>query len=136
VPAPWEQPFRLAANLDVTLADGLHALANWKGVWGRSWALRKGYYDYLALLGDPPFPNYDLARPGQQTLAPFSRIDLGMRGEMAVRDVTLEAQVRLVNVLDRRNTFDRSLGSTGVRAESIARTLPGRRMFVMVGVRF
>jgi hypothetical protein len=136
VPAPWAQPLRLAANLDVALADDLHALADWTGTWGRSWALRKGYYDYLALASDAPFPTYDLTRPGRQTLAPFARLDLGVKGERAVGDVTLEAQLRLVNVLDRRNAFDRSLGTTGTRTEPVPRTLPGRRAFVLLGVRF
>jgi hypothetical protein len=132
VPAPWEQPLRLAATLDATLADGLHARAHWTGTWGRSWALRRGYYDYLALTDGPPFPTTDLTRPGRQTLAPFSRLDLGLRGEVAVRDVALEGQVSVVNVLDRHNAFDRSLDAGG---EPRARTLPGRRVFVSVGVR-
>jgi hypothetical protein len=136
VPAPWGQPLRLAATLDVTLADGLHGLAHWTGTWGRAWALRKGYYDYLALAGDTPFPTYDLTRPGRQTLPPFARLDLGVKGERAVGDVILEAHLRLVNVLDRRNAFDRSLGATGAPAEPVPRALPGRRAFVMVGVRY
>jgi len=136
VSAPWAQPVRLAANVDLRLADGLHALAHWKGIWGRPWALRQGYYDYLALSETAPFPSYDLTRPEQQTLDPFSRVDLGVKGERTVRDVTLEAQLSLVNVLDRQNEFDRSLGAAGPPAGSIPRTLPGRRAFVLVGVRF
>ena len=136
VPAPWAQPLRLAATLDATLADGLHALAHWTGTWGRSWALRQGYYDYLALTDGASLPTTDLTRPGRQTLAPFSRLDLGVKGETTVRGVTLEAQVSLVNVLDRRNAFDRSLGTTDDPAEPRARTLPGRRAFVLLGVRF
>jgi len=134
--APWAQPLRLAAHVDLRLADGLHARANWKGIWGRAWALRQGYYDYLALTDETPFPGYDLARPEQQTLAPFSRFDLGLRGERSLRGVTLEAQLSVVNVLDRHNEFDRSLGAAGTPAEPISRTLPGRRAFVLVGVRF
>ena len=136
VPAPWEQPLRLGATLDVALADGLHALANWKGVWGRSWALRKGYYDYLAPTGGRSLPDAALERPGEQTLAPFSRLDLGVKGTGDVRDVTLEAQLSLVNVLDRRNAFDRSLGAAGASGAPVARPLPGRRAFVLLGVRF
>jgi len=136
VSAPWAQPLRLSAHVDVRVTDGLHALANWKGTWGRTWALRQGYYDYLALADEAPFPGYDLTRPEQQTLDPFSRVDLGLKGERSLRGVTLEAQLSLVNVLDRRNAFDRSLGAAGTSAEPIPRTLPGRRAFVLVGVRF
>jgi hypothetical protein len=136
VPAPWEQPLRLAANVDVTLTDGLHALGHWRGVWGRSWALRRPYYDYLAPLDADRFPGYDLSRPGRQTLAPFSRLDLGLRGEMRVGGVAVEAQLSLVNVLDRPNPFDQSLDPTGPRPTPVPRTLPGRRAFVLLGLRY
>ena len=136
VSAPWAQPLRLAASVDVRIADGLHARANWKGIWGRSWALRQGYYDYLALAEPTPFPGYDLTQPEQQTLAPFSRFDLGLKGERRLRGITLEAQLSVVNVLDRHNEFDQSLGATGAPAAPRPRTLPGRRAFVLVGVRF
>ena len=136
VPAPWEQPLRLSADLDVRLADGLHAVGHWKGIWGRSWALRRGYYDYLALAGTAPFPGHDLSRPGTQTLAPFSRLDLGLRGTTTLRGVALEAQFTLVNVLDRHNPFDRSLTSATTAAAPAPRTLPGRRAFVLLELRY
>jgi hypothetical protein len=136
VPTPWEQPLRLSARLDVALTDGLHALGHWRGTWGRSWALRRPYYDYLAPLDADRFPGYDLSRPGQQTLDPFSRLDLGLKGTLRVRGVTVEAQLRLVNVLDRHNPFDQSLTPTGARPVPTTRTLPGRRAFVLLGLRY
>jgi hypothetical protein len=136
VPAPWEQPFRLAANLDVTLTDGLHALAHWTGTWGRSWALRRAYYDYLAPLDADRFPGYDLSRPGDQTLDPFSRLDLGLKGETTVGGVTVRAQFQVVNVLGRANAFDQSLAPTDSRPTPVPRTLPGRRVFVLLGLRY
>ncbi len=136
VPAPWEQPLRLSANLDVTLTDGLHALANWKGIWGRSWALRRAYYDYFALVDPNRFPGYDLSRPDQQKLDPFSRLDLGLKGERTVGGVTVEAQLSVVNVLGRRNAFDQSLDPTGPGPTPVSRTLPGRRVFVLLGLRY
>ena len=136
VPAPWEQPLRVAADLDVALTDGLHALAHWAAIWGRSWALRRPYYDYLAPLDADRFAGYDLSQPGQQTLPPFSRVDLGLRGSVSVRDVTLEAQLSLVNVLGRRNPFDQSLVPTGPRPRPMVRTLPGRRAVALLALRY
>jgi len=136
VPAPWAQPVRLATQIDVTLAKGVNALANWNGIWGRSWALRRAYYDYLAPLDAGRFAGYDLSRPGEQILSPFFRLDLGLTGEATVRGVAVEAQVRLVNVLGRRNAFDQSLDPTGARPTPVARTLPGRRAFVLLGLRY
>jgi hypothetical protein len=46
----------------------------------------------------------------------------------------VEAQLSVVNVLGRRNAFDRSLDAAG--AHPRARTLPGRRAFVLVGLRY
>ena len=136
VPAPWEQPIRLSASLDVALIDGLHALGHWKGIWGRSWALRRAYYDYLAPLDANRFPGYDLSRPGRQTLDPFSRLDLGLKGETTVGGVTLQAQLQVVNVLGRHNSFDQSLAPTGARPVPEFRTLPGRRAFLLLGLRY
>jgi hypothetical protein len=136
VPAPWAQPLRLSATVGVPLGDHLEAQGHWKGTWGRPWALRRGYYDYLALAEDDPFPGYDLSRPGDQTLDAFSRLDLGMNGTYSVRGVTLEAQVRVVNVLDRHNPFDWSLSSRDGSATPVSRTLPGRRAFVLFGIQY
>jgi hypothetical protein len=138
VPAPWEQPFRLTTSLDVLVRDGLTAQAHWQGIWGRSWAFRQAYYDYLALADDGPLPNSALSHPGRHTLAPYARLDLGLRGETTVRGVTLDAEVRIVNVFDRRNAFDQSLAPARPRAPrtAVPRTLPGRRAFVRLGLRY
>ena len=136
VPAPWEQPLRLSATASVPIGTHLTVQGHWKGTWGRSWALRRGYYDYLALTDENSFPAYDLARPGDQTLDAFSRLDLGVNGTYAVRGVTLDVQMRVVNVLDRHNPFDWSLSARDASATPVPRTLPGRRAFVLVGLRY
>ena len=137
VPAPWEQPVRLTANLDIELADGLHALGSWQGTWGRPWALRRAYYDYTAQTANRQFlEGPDLNRPGDQVLAPFSRFDLGLKVERRLRGVALQTQLSVVNVLDRPNPFDRSLGTPGAPPGGTTRTLPGRRFFMLLGVRY
>ena len=137
VPASWEQPLRLASNLDVRLAEGVHALGSWQGVWGRPWALRRAYYDYVALTdAAETLTAFDLDRPGNQVLAPFSRFDVGLRAETTIRGVTVEAQTSIVNVFDRANPFDWSLAASAGAPERIARTLPGRHLFVLIGLRY
>ncbi len=137
VPAPWAQPLRLTADLNVTLVDGLRARAHWQGIWNQPWALRRAYYDYIALAeGTDALAPFDPSRPGDQTLDPFSRLDLGLEGETKIMGVTLEGQVSLVNVLDRQNPFDWSLDPTGPQPTPIKRTLPGRRLFVLLGLRY
>ena len=137
VPAPWAQPLRLTTDLDVALTDGLRARAQWQGIWNQPWALRRAYYDYIALADGPDaLPPFDLSRPGDQTLDPFSRLDLGLKGETKILGMTLEGQVSLINVLDRHNPFDWSLDPTGSQPTPVRRTLPGRRLFVLLGLRY
>ena len=137
VSAPWEQPVRVVTNLDVKLADGLHALGSWQGTWGRSWALRRAYYDYAALTADgAALDGFDLDRPGAHVLAPFSRFDMGLKAERRLRGLTIEAQLNVANVFDRANPFDWSLDTSGTQTARIARTLPGRRLFVLLGLRY
>ena len=134
VPAPWETPLELSANVDVRVGGGVHAVGSWSGQWGRSWALRRAYYDYVALSGG--IDGYDLDRPSEQRLAPFSRIDLGLRTKHRVGGVTLQVQAGALNVLGRANPFDWSLDAasaqTGSAPRPIARTLPGRRFYLKV----
>lgn len=137
VPAPWNQPVRLSTNLDLKVVDGLHARGSWQGMWRRPWALRRAYYDYTALTANADaLDGIDLDRPGDQVLAPFARLDLGLHAQQRVRGVTVEAQLNVVNVLDRANPFDWSLDTTGAELTRVARTLPGRHLFVLLGLRY
>ena len=137
VPAPWEQPVRLTADLDVRLTENVTLQSDWQGIWGRSWALRRAYYDYLGPMGAGPAPGtVDLSNPGAQTLDPFHRLDLGVRLQTTVQGIGLDAEVNLVNVTDRQNAFDRSLNLEAAPPASMERTLPGRRLFVMLTLRY
>jgi hypothetical protein len=134
VPAPWEEPLRASANVGVTVVDGVQATASWRGSWNRPWALRRSYYDYLAQTASE-IEGVDLQRPGAQRLAPFSRFDLGLETRTTLRGVGIEARAGIVNLFDRANPFDESLHPGANGAERVARTLPGRRLFLLIGVR-
>jgi len=137
VPASWEQPVRLDADIGVGLGRGVEARVSGQGVWGRSWALRRAYYDYIANIeGGDAFEGFDLNRPGDQQLAPMLRLDLALRGEWTLKGVGLRTQIGLVNALDRANPFDWSLDTSGPVPEAAPRNLPGRRAFVLVGIRY
>jgi hypothetical protein len=131
VPAPWETPVQLSANVDVKVVDGLSVLGSWQGEWHRPWALRQAYYDYARATGSfgaADLGTVNLDRPGAQRLAPYSRLDAGVRAERTLGGVTLSTRIQVLNVLDRANAFDASLDPpTGAR---VPRTLPGRRLYV------
>lgn len=137
VPAPWEQPVRLDADLGVALGRGVEARASGQGIWGRSWALRRAYYDYIVpTQGSDAFEGIDLSRPGDQQLAPMLQLDLALRSEWTLRGVGLRTQIGLVNALDRANPFDWSLDTSGATPKALPRHLPGRRAFLLVGIRY
>ena len=137
VPAPWEQPVHLATGLDVRITEGVQLQSNWEGIWGRSWAFRRAYYDYLQPLGaDAELDGVDLGDPGSHTLDPFYRLDLGVRTDITLRGVSLEAEVNLINVFDRANASDRSLALGGGAPQTMERGLPGRRLFVLLALQY
>ena len=137
VPASWEQPVRLDADIGVALGKGVEARVSGQGIWGRSWALRRAYYDYIVhTQGNDAFEGFDLNRPGDQQLAPMLRLDLALRGEWTLKGMGLHAQIGLVNALDRANPFDWSLDTSGAVPEAVPRNLPGRRAFVLLGIRY
>ena len=136
VAAPWEEPLRLAARTGIRLVEGLQARARWESVWGRSWALRPIYYDYVGPSSAPPsLDNVSLRTPGTDALAPYHRLDLGVQGTLTWQGVTAEAQLSLVNVLGRANPFDASLRPEGPSLVRQERNLPGRRVVAILKLR-
>lgn len=137
VAAPWEEPVRLAARTEIRLADGLKVRARWEGIWGRSWALRPIYYDYVGPSGAPTsLSDISLSTPGTDELAPYHRLDLGLQGTLAWQGVTATTEVSLVNALGRENPFDVSLRPRGASLDRRARTLPGQRIVAALNLRF
>lgn len=125
-PVPWNEPHRLALDVDVPLTDGLTTHLSWKGIWGRPWAFRSAYYDYLAA-GPASTGGFALNDPSAQTLAPMYRLDAGLSYTRRWRGVRVEARTQLVNLLNRTNAFDWRLSPTDDGLAKRVRTLPGRR---------
>ena len=126
-PAPWNQPHRLTLDATVTMTPTLSIDANWRGAWGRRWAARRAYYDYLAL-GDEPltFELFDLNRPADQVVPPYYRLDAGLTYARSWGRTTMQLRAFVVNVLDRNNVYDWSVEETPAGEARIDRTLPGR----------
>ncbi len=134
VPAPWEEPVRLAAQARLRLADGLQVRGQWESVWGRAWALRRIYYDYVGPAG--ALERASLDAPGTDRLAPYHRLDLGLQGERSWRGVTVGLQLTLANALGRANPFDASLRAPDAPRPRLSRTLPGRRLVGVLTLRY
>lgn len=127
-PAPWNVPHRLTLDASVALNDVLSADVNWRSAWGQRWALRRAYYDYLALRDAPgAFGAFDLNQPSDQKLSPYHRLDVGLTYEQPLGPATMQLRAFVVNVLGRNNVYDWSLEQSGEEVTRVNRTLPGRQ---------
>ena len=127
-PAPWVEPHRLYAGADADLGRGLSVRLDGRGVWGRSWGLRRSYYDVVALdaVADGP----DVGRPADDRLPALLDLDatLGWTGRIGTSRIEIRGEIR--NLLDRDNVLDLLLRRTlddeaAPTYSSEPRTLPG-----------
>src|SRR5690606_33087813 len=120
-------PHALALDAGVALGGGLRAGASWRGAWGRTWGLRRVYYDYLADAAGA-FAPFDLDRPEDHALPATYTLDLDLTLVRAVAGTVVEVRGLVANVLDRRNVYDWSLEPAGDGVAALPRTLPGRHL--------
>lgn len=129
-PVPWNTPHRITADVSTDLFHGIRALANWEAGWGRKWALRRSYYDYIAYdQSAPSVAPFDLHDPSSSGVPAYYRLDAGM--SFRTQWDTFDAELRLfvTNVTNRRNVYDLSLQPGVDGFESVPRMLPGRHVF-------
>ncbi|ACY46959.1 TonB-dependent receptor plug [Rhodothermus marinus DSM 4252] len=137
VPAPWNEPHRIRLDLSRELPAGLMLLGSGQVQWGRRWAFRRLYYDYLRYSGTPTIGGYDLDRPERHRLPGRYRLDLGLSWHGRVRAAHLQLQLLVRNVLNRRDVYDRSLTLTElVSPTPVDRLLPGRQWLLTVQVAY
>ncbi len=136
-PVPWNSPHRLTADVTADLFDGVQALANWEAGWGRKWALRRSYYDYLAFHQPPEnVAPFDLQDPSSSAAPAYYRLDAGLSFRTHWKTFDAEFRLFATNVTNRHNVYDFSLqhGRDGV--EPIPRTLPGRHLYFSARVSY
>ncbi|MEM1093937.1 MAG: TonB-dependent receptor [Bacteroidota bacterium] len=111
VRAPWNEPHRVALDLDVHPAEWLTFTARSHAVWGRRWGFRQAYYDYFA--SDPGgvfvFGPYDLKDPDAHRLPALYQLDVGLAITLPVGRSVLQIRGDVLNVLGRNNVADWSL---------------------------
>ena len=112
---------------------GLVLRARALGVWGRSWALRRAYYDVVGA-GADAVGGVALDRPGDDRLPPLLTLDLGAAWALPLGDGRrLELAADVANALGRRNALDWSLRPDGAGgAVPVTRALPGVQPSVRV----
>jgi outer membrane receptor protein involved in Fe transport len=127
-PVPTNLPHLFFAGLDRQLPGGFALRLEGRGAWGRSWALRRAYYDFLSVHGTEDGPQ--LGPPGGDVLPALIDVDAGIRWAGRIGTSRIEAQLLVQNVLDRDNVLDRSLRRAGAEEaqqwSAFDRVLPGR----------
>ncbi len=137
VPAPWNEPHRIRLDFSQELLVGLKLFGSGQMQWGRRWAFRRLYYDYLRYSGTPVVGSYDLDRPEAHRLPGRYRLDWGLAWRGRIHAAHLQLQLLVRNVLNRRDVYDRSLMLTEWATPLPAnRLLPGRQWLLTVQVAY
>ena len=130
VSAPWNDPHRGQIRAVWSVTSNLTLIGKWQGIWGRTWAFRDSYYNYLQVSERESLQAFDFNSPNDDHLSHFSQIDLSVAYRPDIGSSTLELRVDFINVLNRKNPVDRYLrpllDDEGViEYELTNRTLPG-----------
>lgn len=130
IPAPWSDPHRAQMRVMWHLMSDLTLAGKWQGIWGRSWAYRDSYYNYLQLVKPGVASQYQFSSPENDRLAMFSQVDLSVIYQPILGNTELELRLDFVNILNRRNALDRGLIPVIIegeidRFEPVERFMPG-----------
>ncbi|NNF57627.1 MAG: TonB-dependent receptor [Rhodothermaceae bacterium] len=141
IATPSTQPHRVVAAFDWKILDGLSVLTRGRGIWGRGWAFRQAYYDYLpAHNGASAYAPYSFERPDEDRLSALVEFDVGVRLEQPLGPTHLRIGLDVANVLDRANVLDWSLQPTTTDGTTqfnpVTRMLPGRSIALSVRIRY
>ncbi|HSG48483.1 MAG TPA: TonB-dependent receptor, partial [Longimicrobiales bacterium] len=74
-PTPWSEPHRVTLGARLPVWGGLALEAESRNVWGRTWALRRAYYDFLAFHDDMGV--LPIGLPSEDRLPDLHQLDLG-----------------------------------------------------------
>lgn len=125
---PWNEPHRLSLSHDFFFTPRLTTRFRAHGIWGRTWAYRQAYYDYLAAHAEPgQYDPFDLMNPSNDKLSAYYQIDAGIAYEQPIRGVSIQLRADVLNLLNRRNEVDWSLfrDTSSGTLQRVERTLPG-----------
>lgn len=138
-PAPWSEPHRLVFQGRLPVWGGLAVDAESRTVWGRTWALRRAYYDVLAL--HEAGAGLPIGLPGEDRLPTLHQLDLGLSWLGHLGDVLTEFRAEVRNAQWERQVLDYSLiQQEGPGGETVyqrrPRLLPGPALFLSARIGF
>ncbi len=138
---PWNEPHRTQLRVLLWMIPDLAVTAKWQGIWGRKWAFRQSYYNFLQYRSTEIPSEFSFNSPENDTLSPFQQVDLSFIYQPTIGKADLELRLELLNILNRKNTLEKYLQPVqqegGQRRYEVRnRNLPGFHPSVSLEVTF
>jgi len=141
LPAPWNEPHRIQLRSIWHVHSAVSLVSKWQGIWGRAWAYRDAYYNFLSVNRPEMNPIIGFSRPENDRLPAFYQFDFSVVYRPVVGVADLEIRLDLINLLNRKNAVDQYLnpvlnGEELIGYETVYRTFPGFYPSVSVSAAF
>ncbi len=140
MPAPWNEPHRTQLRVLWRVIPDLAVTAKWQGIWGRKWAFRKSYYDFLRYRSVEIPSNFSFNSPENDNLSSFQQVDLSFIYQPTLGKANMELRLELLNIMDRKNTLEKYLQPVQNGEETTYqvqhRNLPGFHPTISLQVKF
>jgi len=137
-PAPWNQPHAVSLQGRVPLVGGVALETDARSIFGRSWGLRRAYFDFLTLHGTEGGPQIGL--PEDSELPALHQVDLGLSWVGRPWGRLAEVRAELRNAVGGEQVLDYSLrratGDGGDTYRRVPRLHPGRRLALTLRLGF
>lgn len=132
-PVPWNGPHAMRLQVRYPIFGGFSIEGESNNTWGRTWALRQAYYDFLTVQEVEDGPVVGL--PGGDPLPSLHFVDLGVSWLSRVGGAVAEFRMEVRNALTGRQIFDHSLrripaSSGAVQYEVMERLYPGTSLLI------
>ncbi|MEX2436206.1 MAG: hypothetical protein WD735_05925, partial [Balneolaceae bacterium] len=107
--APWNEPHRTQLRAIWRVVPDLSIVTAWQGIWGRTWAYRQSYYNFLQFRDEGIAGDVSLNSPENDQLKPFHQVDFSIIYQPELSKAELDIRLELINVLNRKNILEKSL---------------------------
>lgn len=118
-PAPWSVPHQLSLSADWNLAPAWTLSLRGQALYGRSWAYRRAYYDFLAQTSTPNDNAPAFTDPGSDKLPAYYQLDAGLQYARRFQHFGIQVRFDLLNILDHANRVHRYLSPADVNGGQI-----------------
>lgn len=139
--SPWNEPHRAQLRMLYRLRPTFTVLTKWQGIWGRAWAYRQSYYNYLRTTDAASLTGLLFNNPQDDKLSSFQQVDISFIYQPKIGVADMEFRLELINILNRRNSIEKYLlpiindgEVTGYQTEN--RLLPGFYPSMSVQMKF